>query len=79
MNLINEIKKCVPLSETTITFSASGGYVVGVKRIECFSAEKIVFDCGEAKVAVFGEKLELTKLTSGDAGFKGRICGVNFE
>lgn len=80
MNLIDEIKKCVPISGVTITFSPTGGYVGGVKKIECFSREKIVFDCGAGgNVSVFGAELELTKLTAGDAGFKGKIKGVVFE
>ncbi len=79
MNLISEIKKCVTLGQTQITFSKSGGYVSGVKRVIGFTREKIVFECLEGVVIVEGKNIELNKLSFGDAGFKGEITGVNFE
>lgn len=79
MNLIDEIKKCVPIADVKIILSSSGGYVSGVTKIEHISREKIVFVCKNDKVAVCGADLELTKLTSGDAGFKGKLKGVCFE
>lgn len=79
MNLIDEIKKCVPISDVKIILSSSGGYVSGVTKIELITREKIVFVCPRGKVAILGTDLEFTKLTAGDAGFKGYLKGVSFE
>lgn len=79
MNLIDEIKKCVPISDVKIILSSSGGYVGGVTKIELITREKIVFVCPRGKVTISGSDLEFTKLTAGDAGFKGNLTGVTFE
>lgn len=79
MNLINEIKKRVPLNGSVITFSKSGGYVGGVKRVVSFTQEQIVLECASGMVVICGLGLELIKLAQGDAGFKGKIFGVQMQ
>lgn len=79
MNLINEIKKCVPLSGSVITFSKSGGYAGGVKRVLSFTTEQIVLECSSGTAVICGRGLELIKLAQGDAGFKGEIMGVQIQ
>lgn len=79
MNLINEIKKCVPLNGSVITFSKSGGYAGGVKRVISFTSEQIIFEIGGGFIIIYGRGLELGKLASGDASFKGEIEGVQIK
>ena len=42
------------------------------------SPERVVLECEGCCVEICGSFLKITKLCDGDAGFSGKICGVNF-
>ena len=78
MNFLSEIKKCVDIGLTEVTSSPRGVYVSGVKRVGELSPERVVLECEGCCVEICGSFLKITKLCDGDAGFSGKICGVNF-
>lgn len=78
MNFLREIKKCVEIGRTEITASPYGVYVSGVKRITLLSPDRVILECDGCCLEICGNALKITKLCDGDAGFSGKICGVNF-
>ncbi len=56
-----------------IVVPVGGGYFQGVKRVDDFTAERVVLCFGRERVAIEGEKLSITKYYDGDLLLAGKI------
>lgn len=56
-----------------------GGYFKSVKRVDDFSAEKVVLTVGKMRLTVTGRNLSIDKYFQQDLLIRGEIAGVSLE
>ncbi|MCM1437626.1 MAG: YabP/YqfC family sporulation protein [Roseburia sp.] len=69
-------------ADTNLAFTvipSFGGYFKSVKRVEEYTAEKVVLTVAKRRVTVTGNSLSIDKYFQQDLLIRGNVTGVNLE